>query len=208
MSNKIKTAINIYGYKGCFVNVFIYINTLLFYKNARLIRLPIEIRGKKFIDFGRKLTTGKNCRIEVTVREIDYSKKKKIIEFGDNIVMNNSVHIGAKYSIKIGNNVLIASNVFISDHNHGNYSDPEIHSSPLTPPNKRPLFGKAVNIEDDVWIGEFTAILPGVNIGKGSIIGSMSVVTKSIPAYCIAVGTPARVIKKYNFETQKWEKVI
>ncbi len=208
MLNKIKIAIKTYGYKGCVINSFLYINTLLFYKNARLIRLPIEIRGKKFIDFGKKLTTGKNCRIEVTVFDIDYSKKQKIIEFGNNIVINNSVHIGARYSVKIGNNVLIASNVFISDHNHGNYSDPAGHSSPLTAPNKRPLSGSAVNIEDDVWIGEFTAILPGVNIGKGCIIGSMSVVTKSIPPYSIAVGTPARVIKKYNFETQKWEKVI
>ena len=64
-----------------------------------------------------------------------------------------------------------------------------------------------VIIEDNVWLGEFVSVLPGVKIGKGAIIGSNSVVTKDIPANTIAVGSPAKVIKKYNFETKKWEIV-
>lgn len=62
-------------------------------------------------------------------------------------------------------------------------------------------------IKKNVWIGEFVSILPGVTIGEGSIIGSMSVVNKDIPAHCIAVGSPAKVIKKFNLETNLWEKV-
>ena len=50
-------------------------------------------------------------------------------------------------------------------------------------------------------------ILPGVTIGEGSIIGALSVVTKDIPPFSIAVGSPAKVIKIYNFETEKWENV-
>lgn len=61
-------------------------------------------------------------------------------------------------------------------------------------------------IEDNVWIGEFVSILPGVTIGKNSIIGTMSVITKDIPANCIAVGSPVNVIKKYSFEKKIWEK--
>ena len=61
-------------------------------------------------------------------------------------------------------------------------------------------------LNSNVWIGEFVSILPGVTIGMGSIIGTMSVVTKSIPPYSIAVGSPAKVIKVYDFENKKWVK--
>jgi lipopolysaccharide O-acetyltransferase len=57
-------------------------------------------------------------------------------------------------------------------------------------------------IEDNVWLGEFVSILPGVTIGKGNIIGANSVVTQDIPPYSIAVGTPARVAKRFD-EIQK-----
>ena len=62
-------------------------------------------------------------------------------------------------------------------------------------------------IEKNVWLGEFVSVLPGVKIGEGSIVGTMSVVNKDIPPYSISVGSPARVVKKYNFDTNKWEKI-
>lgn len=64
-----------------------------------------------------------------------------------------------------------------------------------------------MKIGENVWIGENVIVLKGVTIGKGSIIGSASVVTKSIPEGCIAVGSPAKVIKKYNEERQEWLSV-
>jgi acetyltransferase-like isoleucine patch superfamily enzyme len=207
MIKKVKIFIKRYGYIGCIRHIYYYINTAIFYKNARLIRLPIEIRGASLINLGGKLTTGKNCRIEAFVDESNYLNKEIIISFGNDVILNDNVHIAAKYSIKIGNNVLIASKVFISDHNHGNYSGAYEQSSPLTPPNERELFGSSVVIEDNVWLGEFTSVLPGVTIGKGCIIGAMSVVTKSIPAYSMAVGSPAKVIKAYNLFEKKWENV-
>jgi len=113
------------------------------------------------------------------------------------------VHIAAGEKVVIGNDVLIASRVFISDLNHGSYSGEE-QDSPLTKPNERLLFTKPVHIKDNVWIGENVCILPGVTIGRGCVIGSMSVVTKSIPDYSIAVGIPAKVVKQYDFETNRW----
>jgi acetyltransferase-like isoleucine patch superfamily enzyme len=62
-------------------------------------------------------------------------------------------------------------------------------------------------VEDNVWIGANSVITAGVTIGKNAIIGAGSVVTKNIPAYSVAVGNPARVIKQYNFETAAWERV-
>lgn len=97
--------------------------------------------------------------------------------------------------------MLIASHVMISSENHG--TDPESD----TPYMNQPLITKPVSIGDGCWIGEKVCILPGVNIGKKCIIGAGSVVTKSIPDYSIAAGNPARVIKKYSYETHNWEKV-
>ena len=69
------------------------------------------------------------------------------------------------------------------------------------------MFSKPVVIEDNVWLCEFVSVLPGVTIGKGTIVGANSVVSKSLPPNVIAVGSPAKIVKKYNFTTQKWEKI-
>ena len=57
------------------------------------------------------------------------------------------------------------------------------------------------------WVGEKVIIMPGVTIGDRSIIGAGAIVTRDIPPYSIAVGNPAKVIKRYNFKTHSWEKV-
>lgn len=104
-------------------------------------------------------------------------------------------------SIHIGNDVLFASNVIITNENHGMNPETEI------PYMEQELQGKDVEIGDGCWIGEKTCILPGVSIGNKCIIGAGSVVTHSIPDYSIAAGNPARIIKKYNFESHQWERV-
>lgn len=66
-------------------------------------------------------------------------------------------------------------------------------------PNKRPLVSKGtVVIEDNVWIGEMVCIMPGIRIGKSSIIGANAVVTKDVPSYCVVGGNPAKVIKNLD----------
>jgi len=102
--------------------------------------------------------------------------------------------------VNIGNDVMFAQNIVVSAMNHG-YEDISI------PPSKQKDIIKLITIEDEVWIGANCVITIGVTIGKHSIVGAGSVVTKDIPPYCIAVGNPARVIKKYNSETAAWEKV-
>lgn len=178
--------------------------TLFVVPSARLIRFPVDIRGKKYIDFGEKLTTGYHCRVETYPIETDVNK---VLRFGENVQINDFVHIAASQKVEIGNNVLIASKVFISDICHGDYSDSEKMSDPNEHPKDRKLSAKPVVIHDDVWIGEMVSILPGVEIGKGAIIGANSVVTKSVPEYCIVAGNPAKVIKMFDFETEKWQKV-
>lgn len=178
------------------------IRTVFTVSSARLLRFPIDIRGKKAIDFGTKLTTGYHCRIEAYPTK----KNSKVLVFGNDIQINDFVHIAAAEHVEIGNNVLIAGKVFITDINHGNYSD-GIISSPNEHPKNRALSSKPVIIHDDVWIGELVSILPGVEIGKGCIIGANSVVTKSIPDFCIAAGNPAKIIKIYDEFSKKWKKI-
>lgn len=110
-------------------------------------------------------------------------------------------------AFRIGDNCLLASHIYISDNSHGVYSGSENDSCPDSPPVKREYITSPVVIGKNCWIGESVLILPGVHIGDGCIIGAHSIVKNDIPAACIAVGIPARIVKKYNFTLKKWEKI-
>lgn len=201
MNNFIKRN-GFYGVTRLFFSLFL--SKLLLSKKVRIVRHPFYIRGARYIDWGSNFTSGVNLRIDAD--PIEFSKKKYILHIGNNVQVNDYVHIGVVNKIRIGNNVLIASKVYISDHNHGNYNGFE-QSKPESDPSKRPIVSLPVIIEDNVWIGEQVSVLSGVTIGKGSIIGANSVVSKSIPPGCIAVGIPAKVVKKFNYNSSQWEKV-
>jgi acetyltransferase-like isoleucine patch superfamily enzyme len=103
--------------------------------------------------------------------------------------------------IHIGNHVNTAQNVTISGLNH-NYSDPDI------PIDEQGVSTQLITIEDDVWIGANSTILAGVTIGRHSIVAAGSVVTRSIPAYSLCAGAPAKVVKSYDFEQKSWIKPV
>ena len=187
-----------------FCLIFYKVRGWFIFKNARLIRFPFRVRGKQYIKIGKGFTTGFNCRIDAL--NINNFGEKYLIEIGENVEINDEVHIGATQKIIIEDNVLIASKVYISDHNHGSYKGDE-QDSPMSIPKERKIHSSPIKIEKNVWIGELCCILQGVTIGEGSIIGAMSVVTKDIPPYTIAVGSPAKLIKRYNFKTKKWDKI-
>ena len=187
-----------------FCLIFYKVRGWFIFKNARLIRFPFRVRGKQYIKIGKGFTTGFNCRIDAL--NINNFGEKYLIEIGENVEINDEVHIGATEKIIIEDNVLIASKVYISDHNHGSYKGDE-QDSPMSIPKERKIHSSPIRIEKNVWIGELCCILQGVTIGEGSIIGAMSVVTKDIPPYTIAVGSPAKLIKRYNFKTKKWDKI-
>ena len=178
------------------------LKTKLFFPKARLIRFPFDIRGKKYIKYGKNFTTGTGCRIEAYKF---FSDSPKLI-IGNNVQINDYVHLACGQSLIIEDDVLIASKVYISDINHGNYSG-ENQSFPEEKAKNRKIFSKTVKICENVWIGENAIILPGIEIGKNSIIGAGSVVTKNVPENCIVAGNPAKIIKKYNFGNKKWERI-
>ena len=130
----------------------------------------------------------------------------KVIVFGKNVQINDYVHITAMSKVQIGDNVLLASKIYISDCTHGSYKGDENDSSPFSSPIKREYIISEVVIQDNVWIGEGVSILPGVTVGKGSIIGANSLINRNIPDGCMVVGNPGRIIKKFNETTKMWER--
>lgn len=158
---------------------------------------PLKIEGKKYIFiednvhiyyktwlYALPITDSENCKLII----------------GKNSTIGNFNHIVTTHSVVIGNNVLTADKVYISDNIH-RYEDIEV---PIK--EQGVLQKKEVRIGDGSWLGENVSVI-GATIGKHCIIGANSVVTKDIPDYSVAVGVPAKVIKKYNFDMGKWEKV-
>ena len=128
----------------------------------------------------------KGARLE-TIGHWDGKEPKMVI--GDGTSIHLYFHCGAAQSVRIGENVLIAGRVYISDHDH------EI-DHPELPPCKAGLKIAPVVIEDGVWIGEGAVILKGVTVGKRAVIGANAVVTRDVPAFTVVGGVPARVIRK------------
>ena len=114
-----------------------------------------------------------------------YTDCGKNITLGKNVFINACCRFQDQGGIVIGDGVLIGHNTTIATLNHD-----------FNPQKRANLHPNAVKIGQNVWIGSDCTILPGVEIGDGSIIGAGSVVTKSVEKNCIAVGNPARVIKK------------
>lgn len=151
--------------------------------------------GKNFCCFGQvalmqssrgAIRIGNDFKIlrNATINTIE----KGFIEIGDNVHVGESSMITAYQKVKIGNNVMIGPHNIIVDLSHG--------KDRLDIPMRiQPPTAKTIVIEDDVWISSNCVILPGVTIGKGSVIGAGAVVTKDIPAYAIAGGVPAHVLK-------------
>ena len=156
-----------------------------------LIRRPRKIFGGHHITLGNDFDAFPGLRIEAFDRHLDEHFSPRIT-IGDRVSINYDCHIGCVNEITIGNDVLLASRVYISDHSHGAQDYHDI----VVPPSERKVVSKGpVIIEDGVWIGEGACILPGVRIGRYAIVGANAVVTRDVPPYTIVGGVPARTLK-------------
>ncbi len=163
------------------------------------------IYGIKYMKIG-SVTLGRHCRIEI-ITEYNNKKLNPCLKIGERVSINDRVHIGCANYIEIGDDCLFASNIYISDHNHGMYKGDK-QSSIFEPVIERDLdYDKSIIIGKNVWIGEGVAVLPGAKIGDNSIIGSNAVVIGEIPANSITVGVPAKIIKQYDKNTKSWLRV-
>ncbi|MBP2283104.1 acetyltransferase-like isoleucine patch superfamily enzyme [Flavobacterium sp. CG_23.5] len=157
-----------------------------------LISSPLYLHGGKYITIGEGFSCQKRLHLHA-FEEVLGDKFTPEIKIGNHVSIQHDCHIGAINKIIIGNNVLLASKVYITDHFHGEITKEAL----LLPPSLRKLFSKGpVIIEDNVWLGEGVVVLPGVTIGENSIVGANAVVTRSIPRNCVAAGNPARVVRE------------
>jgi len=129
---------------------------------------------------------------------INTQKFEPRIVIGNRVTATASLTLGAHEAIIIEDDVMFAANVHLTDGFHGFENADE-------PYKYQPICRIApIVIKRGCWIGQNAVILPGVTIGELSIIGANSVVTRDIPARCIAVGAPARVIRKWDAGTRQW----
>ena len=165
-----------------------------------LLYMPMLVNNKKCISIGNHVLFRERLRL-------DAIKQVNGIIYSPQIIIEDYVHaeqdcqIFATTKVHIKKNVTLSSNVFITDceHEYTNIKEGSILSQGLR-------CGETV-IDEEAFLGIGVRIIKAVHIGKHAIIGANAVVDKDIPPYSVAVGIPAKVIKKYNFATNKWEKV-
>jgi len=186
ITQKIQKVIFILFYSSSFKN---------FGKKSTLV-FPFRINGAKYISIGKKVHVNEGS----WMLSHKISEKDPVIKIGSGSYIGRFVHIVSVNEIDIGDNALIADKVYISDNAH-NYKD----INAIIKDQDILDYGPVV-IGENTWLGENVCVM-GASVGKHCVVGANAVVTKDIPNYSIAVGSPAKVIKQYNLSTQKWEKV-
>jgi acetyltransferase-like isoleucine patch superfamily enzyme len=162
------------------------------------IESGVLINRPRFVHVGDHVRIKRNTSINLHPKD---KKSKEILLFiGDNTIISQGCFISACNRLIIEENVGISPNVMIMDSSRklGDLSRPS---------KEQDLKIGYVHIEADSFISYGACVLPNVTIGKHSIIGALSVVTKDIPPYSVAVGSPAEVVKRYDFDRKEWVKI-
>ena len=167
-------------------------------KNSNVrVAYPFVMAHPELVTIGDGTQILADSRIQLYPELVD---KKPQLQIGNGCFFGYRLCILVGADISIGNKVLMASDITIVSENHSVNPEAEL------PYMKQKLRVAPVTIGDNCWIGDKVIILPGVNVGEGCVVGAGAIVTKDIPPYSIAVGNPARVIKRYNFDMHKWVK--
>lgn len=166
------------------------------WRNAYFKALGVEIEGyvwMRRIDIPRnfgQISLAKGVALDegVTLLAVGEPGATKKITIGADTYINRDTMIDAVHQVSIGRGVGIGPGCYITDHDHG--------MAPGLPVMTQPLVSRATVISDGVWLGAGCIVLKGVTIGSNSVVGAGSVVVHDLPADVIAVGRPARVVRK------------
>ncbi len=151
---------------------------------------PLRLDGEERIAVGDRVFIGSGSWLQA----LPYGQDRSVaISIGNGCSVAGACVISAVRSVTLEENVLLARNVYISDHIH-KYTDTDIPVMAQGLDKIQPVL-----IRRGAWLGQNVVVCPGVTIGTGAVIGANSVVTKSIPDYSVAAGSPARVLKTIEF---------
>ena len=154
----------------------------------------LHLFGLRYMEFGDQVEMHFNARVQCIdyFQPTDQHFKPRLI-LHDHVVVQAMCHIGCIDRVEIGEWSTMGARCYITDHTHGGTSREEL----LLPPRKRPLVSRGpVKIGKYVHLGEGVCVMPGVTIGDYSVIGAGAVVTRDIPPFSVAVGSPAKVSKQ------------
>ena len=151
---------------------------------------PTTIFNEQYIHIGENTLIGPDISLSAGMVPGQECITNPVVSIGDRCLIGRGSGIVGHFSIEIGDDVWTGHNVYITDQNHG-YEDVSLPISKQSQPER------AVKIGSGSWLGYGSVVLPGVTIGEHCVIGANSVVTRDVPSYSVAVGVPARVIKRY-----------
>ena len=155
-----------------------------------VLELPIRLVGERRIAVGDDVYVGAGCWLQ-TLEGPGYAGELVV---GDGTAIAGSCVLSAAVSVRVGRRVLFARNVYVSDHIHA-YED---RTQAVLDQGFERL--DPVVIGDGAWLGQNVVVCPGVTIGSGAVVGANSVVTEDVPAYSLAVGAPARIVRRFGVE--------
>jgi acetyltransferase-like isoleucine patch superfamily enzyme len=175
-------------------------NRFLFAEYGRDVYIGpgVVINRPRFVSLGDRVRILRNTNINLHPR--DRHSEEILLTLGNDVIISENCYISACNSIIIEENVGISPNVMIIDNSRkpGDVARPSKEQDIST--------DGYVKIGADSWIAFASCVLPNVTIGRHCIIGALSVVNTDIPPYSVAVGSPARVVKRYDFERKQWIK--
>lgn len=159
--------------------------------------------GERHIRIGRATIVGPHCTLSAGVSPEHVLDRDTVVSIGDGCLIGRGSGIVAHESVVIGDDVFTGHHVYITDANHG-YEDPDV------PIGRQFAAPRPVEIGAGSWLGHGSIVLPGARIGRHVVIGAGSVVTGSIPDHSVAVGVPARVVRRYDPADPEsgWRRVV
>ena len=177
------------------------------------IDLPRNISGAERIFFGDDVALGPGTFLIAVTRypttkmaSPEFPAEAQVFEptlrIGNRVTATANLQVFVQHSVTIEDDVMFASNVFLNDGSHG-------YQTATVPYKYQPIFRIApIVVGRGSWIGQNVVIMPGVTIGEHALIGANSVVTESVPPRCIAAGSPARVLKRWDDRLERWVRVV
>jgi acetyltransferase-like isoleucine patch superfamily enzyme len=173
------------------------------------IESPSRIINAAHITMGDNVSLGPGCMINAIRRYpgrflTELPENTEVREYvpsivvGDRVSATGHLSVSAVQSVTIGDDVIFAANVFVSDHAHG-------RERPDVPYKYQPLTDiSPVHIGKGCWIGQSAIIMPGVTVGDFAIVGANSVVNRDVPPRSIVAGAPAKIVKTWSDEESAW----